>query len=315
MNYPKRLWTWLLATVFGVVCGPAWAQEEPAAAEPAVKVVAAAPAKAAGEKTPFRRLAPGVMVSIDPAPQESETFSRHDINEVLAGGRKLPWAKDVAFRHDVFNLQFSFKPVRMMQVDIPQTNGQMQRELIWYMVYSITNAGKTMHPVADADGTYKIESVDQKTQFIPKFYLEGYRTRDDMEKKKGGMVFDERVLPVAVAQIRQREDPARRFLNTGEMCREIAVGDTVWGIVTFEKVNLNIRWFSIYVQGLTNAYQWVDDPSQFQDPNQVWVGKGRRMSLKTLKLNFWRPADEVNPHEEEIRFGMPGGVDYEWVYR
>ena len=118
---------------------------------------AAAPAKAAdkaaGEKTPYRRLAPGVMVCIDPDPRESETFSRHDINEVLAGGRKLPWAKDVAFRHDVFNLQFSFKPVRMMYVDVPQTSGQMQRELIWYMVYSVTNAGKTMHPVADPDGT------------------------------------------------------------------------------------------------------------------------------------------------------------------
>ena len=128
-------------------------------------------------------------------------------------------------------------------------------------------------------------------------------------------MFDDRVLPVAVAQIRQREDPARRFLTTGEMCREIAVGETVWGIVTFEKVNLNIRWFSIYVQGLTNAYEWVDDPSQVQNPNQVWVGKGRRMAMKTLKLNFWRPADEYNAHEEEIRYGMPGGVDYEWVYR
>ena len=243
MNHPKCVWTWLLAAAFGVVCGPAWAQEEPvaAAAEPAAKAAPAAPAKAAGEKTPYRRLAPGVMIGIDPDPREGETFSRHDINEVLAGGRKLPWAKDVAFRHDVYNLQFSFKPIRMMYVDVPQTNGQMQRELIWYMVYSVTNAGKTMHPVADPDGTYKIELVDQKTQFIPKFYLEGYRTRDDMEKKKGGMVFADRVLPVAVAQIRQREDPGRRFLNTGEMCREIAVGDTYWGIVTWEKVNLNIR--------------------------------------------------------------------------
>lgn len=317
MNYPKYMWTGLFVALASVVCGPAFAQDDPAEeAAPAAKAAPAKPAaKEAGAKGPYRVLAPGVMVSIDPAPQESETYSRHDINEVLAGGRKLPWAKDVAFRHDVFNLTFSFKPVRMMYVDIPQTSGQMQRELIWYVVYSVTNAGKTMHPVANADGTYKIESVDEKVQFIPKFYLEGYPTREDMEKKKGGMVFGDRVLPVAVSQIRQREDPNRRFLNTGEMCREIGVGETCWGILTFEKVNLNIRWFSIYIEGLTNAYKWVDDPSQFQDPNQVWVGKGRRMALKTLKLNFWRAADEINPHEEEIRYGMPGGVDYEWVYR
>lgn len=325
MNRPTCLWTWLCAALFGVVCGPAFAQEDPfageatpapkAAPKAAAKAAAKAVAKEAGEKGPYRNLAPGVMIAIDPAPEEGETFSRHDINEVLAGGRKLPWAQDVAFRHDVFNLEFKFKPVRMMYVDVPQTGGQMQRELIWYVVYSITNTGKTMHPVANEDGTYKIELVDQKVQFIPKFYLEGYPTRDDMNKKKGGMVFPDRVLPVAIAQIRSREDPSRRFLNAGEMCREIAVGETVWGIATWEKVNLGIRWFSIYVEGLTNAYKWVDDPAQFQNPAQAWVGKGRRMSLKTLKLNFWRAADEINPHEEEIRYGMPGGVDYEWVYR
>ena len=33
------------------------------------------------------------------------------------------------------------------------------------------------------------------------------------------------------------------------------------------------------------------------------------------KLNFWRPGDQYHAHEDQIRYGFPGGVDYEWVYR
>jgi hypothetical protein len=52
---------------------------------------------------------------------------------------------------------------------------------------------------------------------------------------------------------------------------------------------------------------------------------GRRFYRKTLQLNFWRPGDEIDEHEEEIRFGVPldkadlydseEGVAYRWVYR
>ena len=42
---------------------------------------------------------------------------------------------------------------------------------------------------------------------------------------------------------------------------------------------------------------------------------GRKLYRKVLKLNFWRPADQYYEREEEIRYGVPGGVDYEWVYR
>ena len=41
----------------------------------------------------------------------------------------------------------------------------MQRKLIWYMVYSVTNLGKTMHPVEQPDGTYKVEFVDEPIRF------------------------------------------------------------------------------------------------------------------------------------------------------
>ncbi len=36
---------------------------------------------------------------------------------------------------------------------------------------------------------------------------------------------------------------------------------------------------------------------------------------KTLKINFWRPGDEYMEHEMELKYGVPGEVDYQWVYR
>ncbi len=45
------------------------------------------------------------------------------------------------------------------------------------------------------------------------------------------------------------------------------------------------------------------------------IGKGRRVQRKILKLNFWRPGDDSHENEKQIRYGVPGRVDYEWVYR
>src|SRR5690606_1259012 len=97
----------------------------------------------------------------------------------------------------------------------------------------------------------------------------------------------------------------------------------VWGVAMWEDIDPNIDFFSIYVGGLTNAYDWADPPGAFQagDP----PGKGRRFTQKMLQLNFWRPGDEHLEHEREIRFGVaPGradlygvgdGVAYRWVYQ
>ena len=41
------------------------------------------------------------------------------------------------------------------------------------------------------------------------------------------------------------------------------MGKTVWGIVTWEDIDPRTKWFSIYVEGLTNAYRWKDAPGKF----------------------------------------------------
>jgi len=308
MNRSTCLGTWLCAIVMGVVCMTAFGQG--GAPPPAAKEAPKAVPKLV-PKDPHRRLAPGVLHTVEPDPQLGESFSRHDVVELLAVSDKYTWAKDVAFRHDVWALEFKFKPVRMIYVHIPQSSGELQRKLIWYMVYSVTNPGKTMHPVPQPDGTYKIEYEDRAVRFIPRFTLVGYESM----KEEVAFEYKDQVMPVAAEQIRLREDRTRKFYTTGEMCREIAVGETVWGVATWEDVNLRVKRFSIYVDGLTNAYRWTDPPGAFKDPREDWPGKNRRFMMKSLKLNFWRPADDKFPHEEEIRYGVPGEVDYKWVWR
>jgi hypothetical protein len=82
-------------------------------------------------------------------------------------------------------------------------------------------------------------------------------------------------------------------------------------------------FFSIYVGGLTNAYQWEDVPGAYKAGDLP--GTGRRFARKMLRLNFWRPGDENLIDEREIRYGAPigksnlydatDGVAYAWVYR
>lgn len=266
---------------------------------------------------PYRKLAPGVEQVIMPQIEGSERFSRHDIIEILTadpnfaereyrlkdknGNPKEPPvksvspAKNVRFQHDVWCLQFSFKPLRFREVDVPDSLGKMVRKQIWYMVYHVTNTG------------------DKPVLFTPQFQLYSLRTKK---------IYPDRIIPVAIPEIRKREDPNRPLLNTVEMTREIppaALGPEgdVWGVVTWEDIDPTTDKFSIVIRGLTNAYIWEDvaagEPGAYKagDP----YGTGRTIKYKALELNFWRPSDVYHEHEDEIKFGTPGDVDYRWVFR
>jgi len=233
-----------------------------------------------------------------------ETVSRHDIVELLAADPKLDWAKDIPFRREIWCLQFQFKPLRMIYVDLPQPSGRMQRKQIWYLIYNVTNTGKAMRPVAAEDGTYQVEAVDKPVRFVPSFLL--YSIQWDKS-------YPDRVIPAALGPIRSREDPSRTFLNTVEIVRELQVGETVWGVATWEDIDPRTDRFNVFVNGLTNAYRWTDDAEKVKAGAPL--GTGRHLLRKTLKLNFWRAGDEFDPKEREIRFGIPGELDYDWVYR
>ena len=92
----------------------------------------------AGAET--NELAPGVLIHVPPQEEPSETFSGPvPIVEIVKGIPDLDWtpkydaksntllskASEVIYRRTVWGLDFEFKPVRMIEVDVPQPTGKI----------------------------------------------------------------------------------------------------------------------------------------------------------------------------------------------
>ena len=284
----------------------------------------------------YRRLVPGVETTVPIQWDPGETVSFPNIIEILSipGINWTPQtiskaetlaakATRVAFRRDVWNLEFSFLPMRMLSVDVPQSGGKMRPTMIWYMVYRVTNRGGHLHPEKQADGSWAIKKVDHPVTFVPSFTLYNPELRKS---------YLDKVIPVAMDPIRAQEDPRRRLLNSAEMMAQPIQVSTeledksVWGLATWESgfergdmVDPRTDYFSIYVDGLSNAYKFSDPAGAYKAGEPP--AKGRRYWEKTLQLNFWRPSDEFSDAETEIYLGaptdlgIPGRIDYQWVFR
>jgi hypothetical protein len=273
----------------------------------------------------YRKLGPGVETTIAPKFDANDTVTQHDIVEIQTDGSKIEWkpetqsptttlkarTQNIPFRRNTWYLEFTYKPLRMIEVDFPAADGTMEKKTVWYMVYRVKNLGGHLQPALQGDGqTYENQLMDYDVRFFPQFVLESH------EYKKAYL---DRVLPMAVEAIERREDPNRRLLDSVEISKQpIPVSKpgedkSVWGVATWTDIDPRIDYFSIYVKGLTNAYRFIDPPGAYKDKDPP--GKGRRIAQKTLKLNFWRPGDTYDLNERELYSGIPGKVDHEWVFR
>jgi hypothetical protein len=331
--------------------------------------LAHAPLVSAQAPLPPRTFAKGVVTTIPIAPQEEEMFSgprplvevpikidglEYDPQLAPKTSTVFERSKAATLRRTIWNLEFSFKPMRMLYVDVPQPNNKMQRKLVWYMVYRVRNLGKhwTPEPIEErvpadaAEGaglthiTYKRGETDEvevfgklttELRFFPHFVLAS--TEYDKE-------YLDRVIPAALEPIKTREFPGRpeqklyNSLSISEVPIPISDGtndNSVWGVVTWVDVDPRIDYFVVYVQGLTNAYRFDDPEGAFKKSDPP--GSGRKLMKKTLQLNFWRPGDTVDPNEEEIRYGcrieqdealqqkifaeygIDKPIDHLWLYR
>ncbi len=286
---------------------------------------------------PFRKISPRAEIVVAPDLEGDDTFSRHDVVGLLAidaqfGQRAFStgreFAKDVVFQRDVWGLEFTFKPVRFIEVDLPSEEGRFERTLVWYLAFHVQNNGQVLKRTVGDDGIAqdKLVGTAEPVRFVPEFTLESWDT---------GKRYQDQLIPLAVKAVQLREDPNRTFLDTVQISGDLPASTededkSVWGVATWIGIDPATDHFSIYVKGLTNAYRWSDvAPGQlgaFKEGESVLTG--RTFQEKTLRLNFWRPSDAFDEHEDEIRFGYwkhPGHerfnvppaerVDYAWVYR
>jgi hypothetical protein len=288
-----------------------------------------------------RQFAPGVLTTITPAPEAQEMFSgpvalaelpiaieglEYEPKLASKSSTVFERSKTVTMRRTVWCLEFSFKPLRMMYVDIPQGTGRMQRQLVYYLVYRVRNLGNHLQPQATSADVVKLleSSVPAAAELYEKYKtktneveLFGRKTTElrffphfslaSIEYEKEYL---DRVIPAALEPIKAREFPGRRdvklynSLTISEV--PIPVSDeqndhSVWGVATWTEVDPRIDYFVVYVQGLTNAYKFEDPAGAFKKGDVP--GTGRKLLKKSLQLNFWRPGDTVDPNEEEIRYG------------
>ena len=323
---------------------------------------------AAQRTVPPRQFAPGVVTTIPPKPETEEMFSGpRPLVEVPVSIPGLEYdprlapktstiferSKEATLRRTIWNLEFSFKPLRMIYVEIPQPSGKMQRKLVWYMVYRVRNLGNHITPIEEKEEvklesgevgrvhinfkrgtTNDVELFGRKTtdlRFFPHFVLASL----EYDKE-----YLDRVIPAALGPIKAREFPGRpeQVLHNSLTISEVAIpksdentDNSVWGVVTWTGIDPRIDYFTVFVQGLTNAYQFEDPAGAYKTGDSP--GTGRKLLRKTLQLNFWRPGDTIDPHEEEIHFGcrldpdpadqqkilaqygIEKPVDHVWVYR
>ncbi len=59
--------------------------------------------------------------------------------------------KAQVFRSEIWSLEFGFKPVRMIAVDLPDEQGQTKTKVVWYLLYYVRYLGVTWWPQPQKD--------------------------------------------------------------------------------------------------------------------------------------------------------------------
>lgn len=201
-----------------------------------------------------------------PVPHGKAAFNVHMVDASL-----LPRDKE-----GIWVLDFSFKPMRLITVEIPSKG----RKIVHYIYYKVVN--RTGKP----------------RMFVPQFTL---------VPDKGRRV-EELVWRPAVELIKAREDPAIPLLGAVDIVGMIppstkqGVDDAVFGVAMWMDVDPRADRLKVYVRGLSDGYQEIPSPEQSKPPTPRY---------KTLRIDFLRFGDERNLHEKEIRLNEP---PYEWIY-
>ena len=279
------------------------------------------PRLSAAEPDGYRRLAPGVLTVVPADVSDDENVLRDDLYEITEGLKSLSWqprqaaanttlvarGRNREFPRDIWCLEFAFKPPRLIEVDVPVSERAMRRKTICYLVYRVRNVGGRRTVIDPAEpSNRRTERFEKPVRFLPHFVLESREPLSEAEGVLASREYLDRLVPTAMEQIRRREDPRRRFLDSAEMAgEEIGPGEERWGVATWEDVDPRIDFFTIYIRGLTNAIRWRKREGITVQPGDD-PGTGLEQTLESLRIDFWRQGDERSLRDDEISVGYAG---------
>jgi hypothetical protein len=200
-----------------------------------------------------------------PAPHDRPAFNVQMVSAALHHRDK----------QGIWVLDFAFKPLRIVTVDVPNKG----RRQIYYMYYRVVNR----------TGTPRM--------FVPQFIMVNEHERR----------FEDSVVPNAIPAIQAHNDPTIPLLGAINIMGMIPpstkpdVDDAVYGVAVWDTWDHKSDRFRIYVRGLSDGYKEVPNPSD-----------GKPVArYKTLRIDFIRHGDEFHVSEKEIELADP---PYEWVY-
>lgn len=161
-----------------------------------------------------------------------------------------------ASAEELWTLDFTFRAPRKVVVNVPGEGAKT----VWYMVYKVRNRSGAAR------------------RFHPRFTLE----------TDTGKIYQDTMLPSAEAVIAKREGSSLRLMNSVEMAKAPIPPTTdadskeSHGIACWVDVDAKTKSFSIFANGLTNAYARVADPKS----------KKESVRRKALKADFHIPRGE-----------------------
>ena len=189
----------------------------------------------------------------------------------------------------IWVLEFSYKPVRLIEVEIPNKG----RRKVFYLYYRVVNR------------------TGETRRFVPQFTLVAHnRTPASNGGKRladEGLRYEDVVLPLAAKKIQAKEDPTRDLSGAVTVMGDLppstknGIDDAFYGVAIWDDVDFRADSFEVYVRGLSSAYQLV----------QSVAGGEPTTRYKALRLDFTRFGDERDPHNREIHPDEPA---YEWTY-
>lgn len=211
----------------------------------------------------------------------------------------LATAEERLRQPDIWVMEVVLRPLRQIRVNLPDPKtGATTERLVWYLCYRAINRLITVKtspnelPPSD-------KALAARTQvFVPEFTLV---TDDNGEQKR----YIDRVMPAAQPIINKRE--RGEYKNSIEIVGPLppAVpegqpGTEILGVATWRGVDPTADRFRIFMTGFSNGYEVTKGPN------------GEEIVLrKTLVQEYWRPGDELQQDEREIR----AEGDPKWIYR
>ncbi len=211
--------------------------------------------------------------------------------------------EELSGQPELWVMEVNFKPMRQIVVELtdPQT-GQKKPQYVWYIAYRAINRKLANRAVAETP-VNELDTPVIPPQFIPVFTLQ--TTDTDIPK-----LYQDQILPEALAAINQREK--KSFKSSVSVVTDLPPAadkgspdeQVIQGVATWTGVDAEADRYTVYLTGFSNGFRKVPGP----DGEEV-------VQWKTIRMKYWRPGDNLNQREPEIRLESDAANQPQWIYR